>query len=60
MGRVCAWCGTVLRRCSGPGAPVTHAICEGCREELCDALWRSGLRTRTPEDFDAQREAQPH
>lgn len=44
MGRVCAWCGTVIRACGATGAPVSHTICGGCLEELRLALARTGLR----------------
>jgi len=45
MGKTCAWCGTVLRAMSGPSISTTsHALCQGCLEELQTALSTNGLR----------------
>jgi hypothetical protein len=57
MGRVCAWCGMILRACA-PGAAASHAICDGCLEELRSALARSGLRMRAGEPAPLEGEAQ--
>lgn len=49
MGKSCAWCGVVLRTISGPGITMTsHALCQGCLEELQTALSMKGLRTGEP------------
>jgi len=44
MGRMCAWCGTVLRGSRGRGVPTAHALCSGCLEELQSALSANGLK----------------
>jgi hypothetical protein len=45
MGKTCAWCGTVLRTIGGPSINQTsHALCQGCLEELQSALSTNGLR----------------
>ncbi|HPG28552.1 MAG TPA: hypothetical protein PLW10_23170 [Myxococcota bacterium] len=44
MGKSCAWCGTVLRVVSGSAIPASHALCQGCLEELQSALSTKGLR----------------
>lgn len=46
MGRVCAWCRTVLAGNGASHRGVSHAICRGCLEELGAALAASGLRIR--------------
>lgn len=38
MGRMCAWCGTVMPAHGGACGNVSHAICVGCFEELEAAL----------------------
>jgi hypothetical protein len=48
MGRVCAWCGAVIKACGATNAPVSHTICGGCLEELRLALARTGLRLARP------------
>lgn len=53
MGRICAWCGSILSRSHATDAPVTHAICAGCRVQLVDALDQAGLRL-------SQNDATPH
>lgn len=44
MGRMCAWCGTVLRAVAASNQPVSHVLCSGCLEELRLALNSSGVR----------------
>ena len=52
MGKTCAWCGIVLRTITGPAITTTsHALCQGCLEELQTALSSNGLRageSKTP------------
>ena len=43
MGRICAWCGVVLRASHG-GMPASHAICGSCFEELQAALARRHMK----------------
>lgn len=48
MGKSCAWCGTVLMTMSGPSiSTMSHALCQGCLEELQTAGSTNGLRTET-------------
>jgi len=44
MGRTCAWCGTVIRGTTNSLAPVSHALCSGCLQDLRSALSANGLR----------------
>lgn len=45
MSKICAWCGAVLRIGVGLGiVPTSHALCQGCHEELQTALSTNGLR----------------
>lgn len=44
MGRICAWCGAVLRSRSHGETRVTHTICAGCFRDLEAAVVRSGLK----------------
>lgn len=44
MGKMCAWCGTVLRGFTGTAVPTNHALCSGCLEELQSALSENGLK----------------
>lgn len=60
MGRLCAWCQTILPTHGGAYSPASEAICRGCFEELEGALVRSGLRFRENASPSAQRaEAAP-
>ena len=45
MGRICAWCGSVIRRASSSGGPVSHVLCSGCLADLRSALGTHGLRS---------------
>jgi len=51
MGRVCAWCGTVLLGLGwgASRAPIGQAICGGCMEELESSLAGVGLKLRRVE-----------
>ena len=44
MGRVCAWCGAVLRSYLGTSVSVSHGLCPGCLEELELSLAEQGLQ----------------
>ena len=48
MGRICAWCGAVIRLTSGGARPVSHGLCPGCYEDLRAALLSSGLHQTDP------------
>jgi hypothetical protein len=50
MGRICAWCGSVIRRVSSSGDPVSHVLCNGCLADLRSALGSHGLRPRAQPD----------
>jgi len=45
MGKACAWCGAVMRVLVGTSVPTSHALCQGCLEDLKTALSSNGLRT---------------
>jgi hypothetical protein len=51
MGRICAWCGAVIRLTSGGARPVSHGLCPGCYEDLRAALLSSGLHQTDPVAF---------
>ncbi len=42
MGRVCAWCGAMLRGIS-ISVSVSHALCDGCLEDLRESLPSNGM-----------------
>jgi hypothetical protein len=44
MGKACAWCGAILRVLVGTSVPTSHALCQGCLEDLKTALSSNGLR----------------
>lgn len=44
MGKACAWCGAVMRVLVGTSVPSSHALCQGCLEDLRTALSTNGLR----------------
>jgi hypothetical protein len=44
MGKTCAWCGTLLRAISGTAIPTSHALCQGCLDELSSALSSNGMK----------------
>jgi hypothetical protein len=47
MGRLCAWCGTVLREVGiSSRQPLSHALCSGCLEDLRAALSSTGMHLR--------------
>jgi len=46
MGRVCAWCGSVIHQVMGTSIPVSHALCRGCLGELQAALATKGLAVK--------------
>jgi hypothetical protein len=50
MGRICAWCGSVILRTSSSGGPVTHVLCNGCLADLRSALSTHGLRPSAQRD----------
>ena len=52
MGRICAWCGTVLRGTATFGGAVNHGLCNGCLEDLLAALASTGM---VPKDSRLQR-----
>ena len=45
MGRMCDWCGAVIR---GVGVAVSHGLCGGCFEEMRAALSSKGMRVEDP------------
>ena len=44
MGKICAWCGTVIRVATGHSMPVSHSLCGSCLDELQQALSTQGLK----------------
>jgi hypothetical protein len=53
MGRICAWCSSVVTRVSaGRNVPMTHVLCAGCLEELREQLAVADLE-RAGRDVDA-------
>lgn len=46
MGRICAWCGAVLRGTGISDRSVSHALCRGCLADLELALAEAKLRVR--------------
>jgi hypothetical protein len=46
MGRVCAWCGSLLRAWGVSKAPIGQPICAGCMQELESSLAGAGLKLR--------------
>ncbi len=44
MGRVCAWCGSVIHGASQMSKLVSHVLCTGCGEDLRAALADNGMR----------------
>lgn len=48
MGRMCAWCGTVVQQTAVSDRLVTHTLCGGCLEDLRDALESTGLHLEEP------------
>jgi hypothetical protein len=44
MGRICAWCGAVIRLTSGSAKPLSHGLCSSCQEDLRAALRSQGLQ----------------
>jgi len=55
MGRVCAWCGTVLHGSAVSDRAVSHALCGGCFEELRASLAATGIQIREPRLFRGTR-----
>jgi hypothetical protein len=51
MGRICAWCGAVIRLTSGSARPWSHGLCPGCQEDLRAALLSCGLHQTEPVVF---------
>ena len=45
MGRICAWCSSIVGSVSaGRTVPMTHVLCAGCLEELREQLAAVGLK----------------
>ena len=48
MGRVCAWCGSLLKGWGASKAPIAQPICAGCMQELESSLAGAGVGACPP------------